>query len=301
LVGLGKIARDQHLPAIAASDRFVLAATASPSAPGVAGVPHARSLEELLRAGPAFDAVVLCTPPQIRYGLAALALSRGLHVFLEKPPGATCSEVEILRDQAERARLSLLASWHSRFAPAVEPARAWLAGRRIKQVAVVWHEDVRAWHPGQAWIWESGGLGVFDPGINALSILTRILPLPFLLTRATLTFPSNREAPIAANMTFRDTAGTEILMDLDWRKTGAPVWDITVESDAGVLKLERGGAILSQPSGSEQLQEGEYPGLYAHFAKLIQSGCSDVDSTPLRLVADAFLRGNRETVEAFND
>jgi len=41
--------------------------------------------------------------------------------------------------------------------------------------------------------------------------------------------------------------------------------------------------------------------LYARFATLIHSGCSDVDTTPLRLVADAFLRGHRETVEAFDD
>jgi D-galactose 1-dehydrogenase len=301
LIGLGKIAQDQHLPAIAASDRFVLAATASPNGPGLVGVPHAQSLAELLTAGLAFDAVVLCTPPQSRYELAALALSRGLHVFLEKPPGVTCSEVELLREEAERSQLSLLAGWHSRFAPAVEPARAWLAGRRIKRVEVIWHEDVRAWHPGQAWIWESGGFGVFDPGINALSILCRILPRPFFLRRARLAVPSNRQVPIAANLAFRDSAGTEILMDLDWRKTGEPVWDITVESDGGVMRLQRGGATLSEPSGTQQRQEREYPGLYAHFAELIQSGCCDVDSTPLRLVADAFLLGSRDTVEAFHD
>jgi D-galactose 1-dehydrogenase len=90
-------------------------------------------------------------------------------------------------------------------------------------------------------------------------------------------------------------------MDLDWRKTGAAVWDITVESDSGVLTLQHGGAVLSQSPGTEQLHEGEYPGLYAHFAKLIESGGCDVDSAPLRLVADAFLLGRRETVEAFHD
>ena len=51
----------------------------------------------------------------------------------------------------------------------------WLAGRTIRRVECTWKEDVRVWHPGQAWIWEPG-IGVFDPGINALSVLTRILP-----------------------------------------------------------------------------------------------------------------------------
>jgi D-galactose 1-dehydrogenase len=161
---------------------------------------------------------------------------------------------------------------------------------------------VRAWHPGQAWIWEPGGLGVFDPGINALSILTHILPRPFFLTAAKLAFPANRAAPIAAAMTFRDTAGAEIVMDLDWRQRGPPTWDIVVETDAGTLKLQSGGSVLLLPSGAQpRLAEREYPSLYKHFARLIHTGRSDVDTRPLQLVADVFLRGQREMVDAFHD
>ena len=71
-----------------------------------------------------------------------------------------------------------LAIWLKSCAPAVPAARAWLAQHRPVAAEIVWKEDVRHWHPGQAWIWEPGGLGVFDPGINALSILTEILPAP---------------------------------------------------------------------------------------------------------------------------
>jgi hypothetical protein len=54
----------------------------------------------------------------------------------------------------------------------------------IYTVRIEWREDVRVWHPGQTWIWEPGGFGVSDPGINALSVATRILPRPFFLTNA---------------------------------------------------------------------------------------------------------------------
>jgi D-galactose 1-dehydrogenase len=301
VVGVGKIARDQHLPAIAGNKAFSLAATVSPRDPGVEGVPHARSLEELIANGPAVDAVALCTPPQVRYDLAVQALSKGMHVFLEKPPGATLSEVVALESRAEKAGSTLFASWHSRFAAGVAPARAWLAERRIDSVSIVWREDVRVWHPGQAWIWEPGGLGVFDPGINALSIATHILPRPVFLQTATLEIPSNRAAPIAADIQFRDTAGAPIHMDLDWRQTGPQSWDIVVETDAGTLKLANGGAVLTLPSGTEHAEDMEYPGLYARFASLIRGGRSDVDVAPLRLVADAFLRGHRKAVEEFHD
>jgi D-galactose 1-dehydrogenase len=299
VIGMGKIARDQHLPAIAGNEAFTLAATVSPNGAGVDGVPHHTSLQALLDAGIAIDAVALCTPPQVRYDLAVTALKRGLHVFLEKPPGATLSEVAALESHAAGA--TLFASWHSRYAPGVEPARAWLAERRIDRVEIVWREDVRVWHPGQAWIWQPGGLGVFDPGINALSIATRILPRPLFLKDAVLDLPANQPAPIAARLTMADTAGTPVTMDLDWRQTGPQTWDVTVETDAGLCRLSRGGAVLSLPDRTDEGEDREYAGLYARFATLVREGRSDVDTAPLRLVADAFLRGRRDTVYAFHD
>lgn len=301
IVGIGKIARDQHIPAINGNAAFSLAATVSPHNKGPEGIPHFDTLEDLIAHGPAVDAVALCTPPQVRYDLAALALAKGMHVFLEKPPGATLAEVAALESRAEKVGVTLFASWHSRFAAGVSPARAWLAERTINSASIVWREDVRVWHPGQAWIWEPGGLGVFDPGINALSIVTHIMPRPIFLQSATLEIPANRAAPIAADIQFRDTAGAPIHMDLDWRQTGPQSWDIVVETDAGTLKLSQGGAVLTLPTGTQRNEDLEYPGLYARFATLIRGGRSDADIAPLRLVADAFLRGNRQTVDAFHD
>ncbi|PXA97719.1 galactose 1-dehydrogenase, partial [Nostoc sp. 3335mG] len=296
LVGMGKIARDQHLPAIAADPAFELVATVSPHHAGVDGIPHLPDLETLLADGPAVDAIALCTPPQVRHALAMTAIAHGVHLFLEKPPGATLSEVVALEQQAEAAGITLFASWHSRFAAGVAPAKTWLMDRKIRAVRITWREDVRVWHPGQAWIWEAGGFGVFDPGINALSIATHILPRPVFLTEALLEFPSNREAPIAATLTMRDTGGTPVEMDLDWRQTGPQSWDIVVETDAGPLTLSEGGAVLTLPDGTARHPDREYPAMYAHFATLVRDRVSDVDVDPLRLVADAFLLGRRKTV-----
>lgn len=301
VVGMGKIAHDQHLPAIAGNPAFTLAATVSRSDSTVGDVPHFRTLQDLLDHGPDVDAVALCTPPQARYDLARLALDKGLHVFLEKPPGATVAEVDALAAQAGARGVTLFASWHSRHAAGVAPAKAWLAQRRITGVNVIWREDVRVWHPGQDWIWQPGGLGVFDPGINALSIITHILPDPFFLTEAVLDVPENRAAPIAADLHFRDARGTPIHMDLDWRQTGPQSWDIVVETDGGTLQLSQGGAVLALPGETLRNADAEYPGLYARFAELIAQGQSDADAHPLTLVADAFLRGTRRTTDAFFD
>ena len=300
VVGLGKIARDQHLPAIAGNAAFELAAVVNPGTPPVEGVACFDSLEALFSDGPAVDAVVICTPPQVRYALARDALKHAVHVFLEKPPGATLAEVAALEELAKVSGVTLFAGWHSQYSAGVAPARAWLAGKQVKSVAISWREDVRVWHPGQAWIWEPGGLGVFDPGINALSIATRILPQAFFLTSATLTIPSNRATPIAADLHFVDSEGVPIAMDLDWRQTGPQSWDIVVETAQGTLKLANGGAVLTLPDQTVQAEDQEYSGLYARFAELIGSQSSDVDTAPLRLVADAFLIGRREITEAFD-
>jgi D-galactose 1-dehydrogenase len=301
LVGFGKIARDKHVGAIAETPGATLAAVASHHG-SLPGLPHFASIEELLEKGPPIDAVSICTPPQARRALAAAALAAGKHVMLEKPPGIGLAELDPLIAMAAAAKRTLFATWHSRYAPAVEPAREWLATRRIKSVHINWKEDVRVWHPGQAWIWEPGGLGVFDPGINALSILTRILPKPVFVTAAELAFPSNCQAPIAANLTLSDIGGLPVTAEFDFRQTGPQSWDILVETDQGRMNLSGGGRRMTiDGKVAAEAPDQEYRELYQRFVKLAVTGASDVDLAPLRLVADAFLLGKRTLVEPFVD
>ncbi len=301
IVGAGKIARDQHIPTISGADGIELAAIVDPNG-SVEGIAHFRTLDELFAAKHHIDAVAICTPPQARHAVAAIALKAGKHLLLEKPPGASLSELTPLIAAARQAGRTLFAAWHSRFAPAVEPARAFLADREIKSVVVEWKEDVRVWHPRQAWIWEPGGVGVFDPGINALSIMTRILPRPFFLTRSELSFPRNRAAPIAADLSFADETGLPIRAEFDWRELGPQVWHMHIETDAGRLTLAGGGRRLNHKDRTlVDAEKAEYPALYQRFMELIANGDSDVDLSPLVHVADAFMLGRRHDVEPFED
>lgn len=301
IVGFGKIARDQHAPTIARSPDFDLVAVATRH-DQPQDLPAFDSIEALLASDVAFDAVALCQPPQVRFSAALAALRAGKHVFLEKPPGATLSEVELLADEARTRGLSLFASWHSRYASGVAAAKRWLAAHPPTSVEIVWKEDVRHWHPGQQWIWQPGGLGVFDPGINALSIATEILPEPFFLQAGALSFPANREAPIAADLAFATASGTAVRAIFDWRQTGPQTWDIRAETAAGALVLSRGGSSLAIAGEAQPTaDEAEYAGLYARFAELIRTRASDVDVAPMRHVADAFLRADRMAVEPFED
>jgi D-galactose 1-dehydrogenase len=299
LVGVGKIARDQHVPSIAGDPGFVLSATVSRHGT-VEGVEAFTGLAEMLDARPDIDCVALCMPPQARYAYAAEALAARRHVLLEKPPGATLAEVHDLVAIAAREGLTIFGTWHSRFAAAVGPARAWLSGKRIRRLAVTWKEDVRRWHPGQEWIWEPGGLGVFDPGINALSILTSIYPRALHLAAAELSFPEGRDTPIAASLRFADPGGAEVSAEFDWRHEGTQTWDIDVEADEGRMKISAGGARLAiDGKPVSAAPDREYAGIYRRFAELIDTGASDVDLSPMVHVADAFTLGRRIEVEPF--
>ncbi|RNF36100.1 Gfo/Idh/MocA family protein [Paracoccus methylarcula] len=297
LVGIGKIALDQHVPAIAASPDWELAATVSRSGT-VEGVEAFTRIEDMLEARPDIELVSLCLPPVPRFAAAQAALRAGRHLMLEKPPGATLSEVHALADLAQAQGVSLFATWHSRMAHAVAGAKAWLAGKTIREGRITWREDVRKWHPGQDWIFEPGGMGVFDPGINALSILTEILPDPVHLTGAELDFPANRQAPIAARLAFTQN----ISADFDFRQEGPQTWDMEFFTDAGKLALRMGGNVIEidgQPAGGEDSIMGEYPALYARMAELVRGGVSDVDLSPMVQVSDAFTLGRRNIVEDF--
>lgn len=298
LVGIGKIALDQHVPALNASPDFELAATISRSGT-VPGIAAYTDFATFLTERPDVPVVSLCMPPVPRYAYAEAALKAGRHVMLEKPPGATLAEVHALEAMAREKGLTLYATWHSRMAHAVAPAKAWLADKTIRKAHITWREDVRKWHPGQEWVFQPGGMGVFDPGINALSILTEILPRPVHLTRATLDFPSNRQTPIAAQLTFSGN----VTADFDWRQEGPQTWDIDIQTDKGQLALRMGGNVLEidgTPSAGENTIMGEYPALYTRMADLIAQGQSDVDLSPMVHVADALTLGERRVTDTFD-
>ena len=301
VIGLGKIAQDQHLPVIATSEAFELVAVASQRGLSAPGARAFRNPLELLHADLAIDAVAICTPPQVRHAIARAALAAGKHVMLEKPPTATLAELSDLAAEAARLGRVLMTTWHSQYNAAVDAARDRLAGQTVTRLFINWKEDVRKWHPGQAWIWQAGGFGVFDPGINALSIATKIMPQPLFVAAAELLTPVNAEAPIAATLRFGGAG--DLRAEFDWRQSGGEVWEITVGTDAGRTLVLAGGGSRLTVDGAEVVAEPprEYQGIYRHFDALLRAGRSHVDARPFELVADAFMLGARRSTDAFTD
>jgi predicted dehydrogenase len=220
--------------------------------------------------------------------------------LLEKPPTAGLAEIADLAGLAQAQRVSLFTTWHAQHHSTVGAAAKALAGKRIAAMEILWHEDVHKWHPGQQWIWQPGGFGVFDPGINAFSIVTRIFPGGLFVDSAELSFPANAETPIAAEIVFRSPqADGPLSASLDWRRTEGEEWTITVEtSDGTTVRLEDGGSkLLLDGKLHDDDGIGEYPDIYRTFVDLIDERRSLVDVAPLRLVADCLLTGARKSID----
>ena len=304
IVGVGKIAIDQHLPVIDKSDDFEVAATVSGR-----GIPHRdlpvfKTQAELFKAMPEIKLVSICTPPGVRHAYVREAIDAGKDVLLEKPPTPTISEFEDLVAYGEKKGRVLFQTWHSRYNAAVDAAKLILKDEGVAEVRIDWRESVRKWHPGQDWVWLPGGFGVCDPGINALSIFTKILPFPAFVESAALKFPANRQTPVDVEIAFKSTQKHQPKMSagFNWLEESGEIWTIAIETQKGTkLKLEKGGTVLKVNDKQTVANPSEeYEAIYERFAKLLKKGKSEMDGSPLRLVADAFLLGARHNVEDFH-
>ncbi len=303
VIGIGKIAQDQHLPVIDKGSDFELSATVSTRGLAYGKVPVFRSPADLYQALPEVGIVAICTPPGVRHRLVREALDAGKDVLMEKPPTTTISEFDDLVAHARAGKRVLFQTWHSRYNAAVARAKAILKREGVASLRIDWRESVRKWHPGQDWVWEPGGFGVFDPGINALSILTEILPFPVFVESARISFPANRQAPVDAELTFKisGAGGPKMSAGLNWLEESGEIWTIAIETAKGTrLKLERGGTVLTVNGRlTVEAPSEEYERIYEHFARLLDKRRSETDGSPLRLAADAFLLGARENAAPF--
>ncbi|MEI9905596.1 MAG: Gfo/Idh/MocA family oxidoreductase [Asticcacaulis sp.] len=123
LIGLGKIAVDQHVPSIRANPGLELVAGCSPHArpDGVKAYP---TYAEMIAAHPEIEAVAICTPPQIRHAVAAEVIASA----------AMFSSKSLLRQRLARPKRSSI--WRRRKACLSSPVGTRALRRRSKHTPV---------------------------------------------------------------------------------------------------------------------------------------------------------------------
>ena len=143
VIGCGRIAQDAHLPVLARLSGVAVTALADPDPQqrelAQQFAPAAQSFAEggELLDNAALDAVVIASPPDLHARLAADAIARSLHVYLEKPIATTLAQAAMLLDTWKRASVAAMAGFNYRYHPLYQEARHLLLGGAIgKPLAV---------------------------------------------------------------------------------------------------------------------------------------------------------------------
>ena len=120
----------------------------------------AETVEEML-ADSDLDAVVIATPVPTHYELAKLALGAGKHVFVEKPPAMTGSEIDELVKLAEEGDLVLMPGHLLLYHPGVVKLKELVASGELGDVLCVYgnRQNLGRIRPYENALWS---LGVHD-------------------------------------------------------------------------------------------------------------------------------------------
>lgn len=128
LVGCGDVGLSRHLPALARSAAFDLAAVvdareaARSEAARRSGAPAYPTLAEALVTQP--DAIVVATPPEITPAIAREGIERGLAILCEKPMAVDAATARAVHEAAVRSDALVQVGFTNRFSPLVQQLRA---------------------------------------------------------------------------------------------------------------------------------------------------------------------------------
>ena len=138
--------------------------------------PRVEAVEEILD-DPKTDAVFICTPNYLNKSLTLAALKAGKHVFCEKPPAFTASDVEEIRAVEERSGKNLMYGFNHRHHESMRHMKKlidskeygkvlWLRGRYGKSVDESYFNTWRAKKE-----FAGGGI-LLDQGIHMVDLFT---------------------------------------------------------------------------------------------------------------------------------
>lgn len=177
VIGAGAAALTAHLPALATSERFDLAAILDvrperlEAAAAHFPVSHLCVDRDTFFAAPGLAAVVVATPPDSHAELVAQALRAGKHVLVEKPLARSVAECRSLVELAAERRVTLAVGHEKRFHPSLERVRALLEEGAIGELfycGVHWASGAKldparlipdGFRQGYAWRWRDPSVG----------------------------------------------------------------------------------------------------------------------------------------------
>ncbi|MGI8419933.1 MAG: Gfo/Idh/MocA family protein [Candidatus Levyibacteriota bacterium] len=263
---------------------------------------------EILK-NPAIEAVSIATPPSTHFEIAIDALSAGKHVLVEKPHALTVDQCNQMIAMAKQKEKVLFMSFHARYHPVVEAARKELTGKDVTGIRIQYSEYAPNYHASDGWIFNpeiSGGGVLMDSGINALSIVTYVLPnLPgFTVSDAQFKNVEHFKVETKAQVEFTFGQAGRGSISMDWMNTGPEVRQVIFTADGHEYTVDIVKNIFSKdgimpmsvdPYRKTVDQVSEYKGVYQHFAELLANGVSQTHIHELAFILAAYRKAGLYT------
>ncbi len=189
VVGAGKIAQVAHLPILAGRDDVELCAVCDVDK-GKAGaitekfnIPNWYYVVDEMLKKEQPDAVHICTPSVYHFPMASLALSKGVHVLVEKPLAFSVEEARKLFRQAEKKNLILMTSLYNRYRTEVEMLRQFIQNGDLGEIFYIKAGWLRRWEKNMENTWysdkkSSGGGVIMDIGIQLMDVALFVIGMP---------------------------------------------------------------------------------------------------------------------------
>lgn len=201
-VHLEALRRVEHVEPAAISGRNVAAAEKLGSA---FGVPYATS--EAILGDPSIQAVHICTPNALHFGMAKQALLAGKHVLCEKPLATTPAEAQELAAIAAQKRCRVAVCHNLRYYPMVQQMRAMREAGDLGEILVVqgfYSQDWLLYDTDWNWRIEVGPSRAFaDIGTHWCDMVEHVTGLRISSLCADLqTFHKTRKKPKGSVETF---------------------------------------------------------------------------------------------------
>ena len=149
IVGIGWVARDYMVPALATHPNATLVAVVSPNPEDFRGLDEAvrthPTLEEMVAEG-GLDAVYVATPNHLHREHAVACLEAGLDVLCEKPLAILPEDAAAIAEAAERSGRTLATAFDQRWHPAHRTLRRWVRAGKLGTLTQV-RIDYACWLP----------------------------------------------------------------------------------------------------------------------------------------------------------
>ncbi|RMH65335.1 MAG: gfo/Idh/MocA family oxidoreductase [Calditrichaeota bacterium] len=189
VVGAGKIAQVAHLPILSRRDDVELCAVCDVDQGKAKAITEKFNIpnwyfvvdEMLDRERP--DAVHICTPSVYHYPMASLALSKGVHVLVEKPLAFTTDEARRLYQLAEKKNRLLVTSLYNRYRTEVTMLRRFIESGELGEIFYIKAGWLRRWEKDMVHTWysdkkSSGGGVMMDIGIQLMDVALFVTSMP---------------------------------------------------------------------------------------------------------------------------